>query len=35
MVARRTAVPDIATERLRWFDYFDEESAGRLSQAGS
>jgi len=32
VVARRTAVPDIATERLRWFDYFDEESAGRLSQ---
>lgn len=25
-------VPDIASERLRWFDYFDEDGAGALSQ---
>jgi hypothetical protein len=25
-------VPDIASERLRWFDYFDDDGSGALSQ---
>jgi hypothetical protein len=27
-----TPVPDIAVNRLRWFEYFDEDGAGALSQ---